>query len=397
MSKGEIGRRVRTALAEAFDDGRPDKVIAADLGMTPDAFSRAVNGERAFSALELAKVAELAQADVHFLITGSPDPNRVVFAARHDFDPETGQRQVPGKLDDEQTLEAVKLAYVQTQLDLLSDGDVAGSDAAAGEAGPVELPGDAAALRLLLGPNFVRTFADRAEEALGVDVMRIQGLSTDYSFALGSRRVILLRAQSNWFRSNYSLAHELAHLALGHHDVTSPASTAEVAANQFASDLLLPVEDMQSINWQAIDEERLARKVWEWGVSTRALEIRISALRLPVSPEVMAALRQPTQRLLRRHPEAIDDPRSISVSMGGFSLVSVLDPISTRMRESAERRIPAGLIKAHLDGIADGRLGKGTLAWLLETPIQELEVDEPLFAQETSIDDLAADLGFVGS
>jgi Zn-dependent peptidase ImmA (M78 family) len=387
---------VRAALTDAIGRDRPDKVIAAEVGMTPDAFSRAIKGERAFSSLELARLADLAQADVHYLITGEPDPFRVVFAARHDYDPATGTRDVPGEADDAETLNAVTLAYTQAQIWLNRERR---ADHAEGTttAGHVDLPSEAAAIRGLLGVGFVRDLADRIEEVFGIDVLRIQNLSTDYSFTLDGRRVILLKAQGNWFRSNYSLAHELAHLALGHHDVRGSASSAEMAANQFASDLLLPGEELRAINWQTIDEGQVARKIWEWGVSTKAIAIRLETLRLSASPEVSAALQQPTQRLLRMHPEATSEPRPIMVSTVGTLFATVLDPISTRMRDAAERRIPASLIKAHLDGIAAGQIAKGTLAWLLETPAQELGVDEPAPPQQVSVEDLAADLGLVGS
>mgnify|MGYP002347387338 CR=1 FL=1 len=395
MQQGsDIGDRVREAINRALPD-RSDASIAAEIGMTPDAFSRSMRGGRAFSTLEIARLGDLLSEDVHWLITGAPDPYRVVFAARHDWDPETMARHVPGRDDDSKTLEAIHLAYTQAQVWL--DATQAVEPGEGSPTGPVEppaLPPDPREVRALLGNDFVTTFADRVEDVFGVEVVRIPGLSTDYSFTLGKRRVIVLTAQSNWFRANSSLAHELAHLALGHHDVTTPESADEDAANQFGNELLLPEADMRAIDWQTITEEQLAHKIWEWGVSTKAIRYRLVGLRLPVAPAIWASLDEPTQRVLRRHPNATSTPVTVPP---GANLLAVTfaaaDPISTRLSRAAERRIPAALIKHHLDGIAEGKINKATLGWLLNTPVEELEVDEPAPPAENSADELIAAFG----
>ena len=88
-----IGQRVQAALPT----GIPQKQIAAKVGMTEDAFSRALRGQRGFSALELARLADVLDHDIHFLITGEPDPNRLVVSGRHNFDRETRSRSVNGE------------------------------------------------------------------------------------------------------------------------------------------------------------------------------------------------------------------------------------------------------------------------------------------------------------
>ncbi|MBL7519132.1 ImmA/IrrE family metallo-endopeptidase, partial [Frankia sp. CNm7] len=190
----QIGRSCPTAL---------HRDIADRVEMTADAFSRALRGKRAFSSIELARLADLLDADIHWLITGLPDPHRLVVAARHDFDHLTGRREVPGRDRDEQALRDVALAYRQAypQPERLR-----------------ELPDSPGAVRAALDEGFVRPFADRLESRLGVDVVRLADLSTAYSFAIGGQRVIALPATGNWFRENWSLAHELGHLALAHHD-----------------------------------------------------------------------------------------------------------------------------------------------------------------------------------
>ena len=88
-----IGDRARTAMRSA---GFRQKQLAERVGMTPDALSRALNDQRGFAAVELAAIATELNADVHELITGFPDPHRLVLSARHSYDHETGTRSVDG-------------------------------------------------------------------------------------------------------------------------------------------------------------------------------------------------------------------------------------------------------------------------------------------------------------
>jgi hypothetical protein len=332
--------------------------------MTPDAFSRALNGKRAFSSIELARLADELDADVHWLITGEPDPNRLVVAARHRFDHETGRRDVPGREADEQALRDIALAYRQ-------------SGGAARPAAP--LPTSAEQVRAALGEDFVRPFADRLEARLGVDVVRVAELSTAYSFTLGAQRVIALPATGNWFWENWSIAHELGHLALAHHDQGLPEAERdrhESAANAFAADLLLPPALLASTDWERLEPAELAELVWQWGVSTDALARRLHAVNGQASPIVRGWAGQPTQRLLRRH----------------WAADAGLDEITLRMDAAARRRFPLALQEVHLAGIESGTLGKGTLAWMLGIDPDALEVDVPV-EPDVDVDDLAAALG----
>src|SRR5690625_5969486 len=86
-----ISGRVRTAMRSVAIQ---QKQLAERVGMTPDALSRALSGQRGFAAVELAAIAAELDADVHELITGTADPHRLVLSARHSFDHETGARSV---------------------------------------------------------------------------------------------------------------------------------------------------------------------------------------------------------------------------------------------------------------------------------------------------------------
>lgn len=105
-----ISKRVRTALEAS---GLQQKRLAAKVSMAPDALSRALSGKRGFAADELAQIARLLDADVHYLITGEPDPHRLVLSACHSYDRANHSRSVDGLSQDKQLLSDLHLAYVQ--------------------------------------------------------------------------------------------------------------------------------------------------------------------------------------------------------------------------------------------------------------------------------------------
>ncbi|RRD04623.1 ImmA/IrrE family metallo-endopeptidase [Arachnia propionica] len=333
--------------------------------MTPDAFSRALRGERGFSAIELVSLAEELQQDVHYLITGEPDPNRLVLAARHDHDQNTRERSVSGYADDQQVLADIALAYRQ-----------AGQQNVA----PSRIPANLAEVRRLLEADFVRDLSARLEQSCGVDVVRTSDLSTSYSFHVGERAVIAIPGQGTWFRENWNMAHELGHLVLRHEAVIQhdgEVDGPEREANAFAAELLLPRAALESIDWNQMLAEELAAKVWQWGVSTQALRTRIAALGLPASQQVRNLLELSTQALLRRH----------------WRSRSRADEITLRMQAASQRRFPLWLQETHLNRIAEGVVPKATLAWMLGVTEEELDVETPEESTPISGAELDALLG----
>jgi transcriptional regulator with XRE-family HTH domain len=364
-----IGDRARESLGQLSSDMR-HRDVAEQIGMTPDAFSRALNGKRQFSSIELARLAELLEADLHWLITGQADPNRLQVAARHKFDHSTRLHTIPGLAGDEQVLADIALAYRQAYPD-------PENDAKPGMA--VKWPRSAAEAQDILGHDFVRNFAGQLERYLGLGVIRVAELSTAYSFAVGSHTVVALPATANWFRENWDLAHEVGHIVEGHHaDGISEheADKHEAAANAFAAELLLPAALIKDIRWDELPDGKLALYVWNWGISTDALYRRICSLLGDAPARIAHWASGPTQRLLRRH----------------LPVDSELDEITARMDEAAQRRFPLRLQEAHLNRVASGAIGKATLAWMLGIDAAALEVDSPEIP-EVDADELASALG----
>ena len=194
-----IGARV----AQAIPGTLTQAALAQKIEMTPDALSRSIHGKRAFATVELARIADVLKVDLYYLVTGEPDPHRLVPSARHAYDPETRQRSVGGLTEDREICEGIHLAYRQAYPQA---------------AGRAELPSTVEDWRERLGVGFPRDFLQRLVDA-GVDVVRVRGLSTSYSFWSAGRPVIAVGTSGNWFYQNWSLAHELGHLALGHQGV----------------------------------------------------------------------------------------------------------------------------------------------------------------------------------
>ncbi|MGL5830159.1 MAG: helix-turn-helix domain-containing protein [Angustibacter sp.] len=343
-----VGQRIRSAMPA----GLSQRGLADLVDMTPDALSRALNGQRGFSSAELARIAEQLGADLAWLITGRPDPLRVDVAARHSWDPARRQRVLPGAHDGEPTLAQVISSY-----------------RAAFPAGPPDsqpLPAEPVKLRALLGADFSREFPRRIER-LGVDVLQLPGLSTDYSLRIGGRGVIVLCTTQNWFRANWSLAHELGHLALGHHDSDDTVATNEQPADAFAAELLLPAADVTAVDWPRLTQSQLAEYLWKMGVSTQALRVRLATLKITPSAAVAAGLHLSTTELLREWGPG-EQP--------GDSAVHA-HHIARRTIPSAQRRLPEDLLTALSQRVATGHAPPQDLAWALDIPLDDVDYPEP--------------------
>lgn len=341
----QIGARV----ADSMPEGLKQLELAARVGMTPDALSRSLRGERGFSSLEIARIADELCVDLHWLITGEPDPRQIIVAARHSFDHNTKRHLVPNWPSDSEILNDIELVYRQAEQKLTDSTQV--------------LPRDPAELRRRLGNGFVRSLATRLESEFGIDVVRLPGLSTAYSFTVIGRRVIALPAEGNWFRENWSMGHEYCHLAEGHHEA---GFADEPQANAFAAEALLPEALMRGLDWESMDAATLAQHVWEWGISTDALSRRLNALGIRRSTAIDGLLAQTTQGLLRRHwRQPQEEPG---------------DAITLRMDAAASRRFPIALQQAHLELISAGQLDKASLAWMLGVDPDALEVEVPQVA-----------------
>lgn len=350
---GQLGERI-AARIDALVPRATRKAFAERVGMKDDALSRALSGQRGISSLELVAIADALDADVHELVTGVPDPRRILVLARHDFDRTSRSRSVPTHESDREVLENVRIAITQAGVE--------------GRQSEIATPADADEMRLVLGDGFVRPFIDRIEERLGVQVIRVAEIGTAYTGMFSGLPVIVIPAKGNWFRENWDLAHELGHLA---------GRTSEEDAHAFAAELLLPADLVKSIDWTGASPQTVADFLWETGVSSEALRIRLAALELGTQ-RLRDLLNAPTQKFLR-------SARSWSHTFG--------DEITERMDAAGRRRFPLSLQEAHEQRIEAGEIGPAYLAWMRGVVEQWIaDVYEP-DAVGVDIQELAEALG----
>lgn len=221
--------------------------------------------------------------------------------------------------------------------------------------------------RQILGNDFSQDLANRVEKHLGIDVIVLPLEKPGYSLQLGNRHVIVVGATDRWFRSNFTIAHELGHILLP--SASSGGSRCgEDAANAFAAELLMPTFYIRSVSWTEPDPSLIAERIWMMGVSTRALSARLDYLRPPVSDAVRSILKTPTPRLIR---ESL------------LSSVASSDDVTERMALSARRRFPQRLLTDLRKAVEAGRAPHASLAWALGVPGEE-ETDES--SEELSLD-----------
>lgn len=351
-----IGDRVRESIPADVSQRR----LAPEVGMTHDALSRAINGQRHFSAVELAKIAGRLGRDIHWLITGEHDPFRVRLAARHLW----AQGSVEQEEDDGKIVQRVVDAYRTAYDDV---GHVPSSVA--------PLPSNPVELRTRLADTDsgsadcignVRFLADRIQDVLAVDIVRDPHLQTDYSFRIGEHAVMLLRSTTHWFRANWSIAHELGHLVLGHHVSGHPNAIDEEPANAFAAEFLLPAERIRANDWQHMSRSDFTLWLWNAGVSTAAMRTRFKELGISISQDVHDAIQEPTPKLMRAYVGLI---RHQTRSHG--------DPIWERENATTGRRFPEHVVTTLTERVEAGRADPHLLAWVREVPVDDLYWPEP--------------------
>jgi Zn-dependent peptidase ImmA (M78 family)/transcriptional regulator with XRE-family HTH domain len=120
----------------------------------------------------------------------------------------------------------------------------------------------------------------RTAENRGVLVVfsPVQSSSVDaYSFDSTLRPVVLLNpTKRDYYRQRFDLAHELGHLVM-HADAEPGSKMLEDQANRFASELLMPAEEIRDQLPRAMNSTawaNLGRLKEHWGVSLQALLFR---------------------------------------------------------------------------------------------------------------------------
>jgi len=356
-----IGQRVRRAMART--EGLTQHALAVKIGLTPDALSRSINGHRAFSASELVAIAGELKTSVEWIITGSHGAYEPKLSARHAFDQAAGH-VVHDWAAAKNAVADVVLAYQQVRF---SGHPVPPLSR------PTATEAAANARQQLIrgtGERFVDDLPGAIEAAFGIDVFVLppraefmgghnvftQLSDEDHAYAgeVNGQQFIVISSGGAWYRKNFALAHELAHLLRGDPcflDEHRPATMEETWANAFASELLAPQEVIARLDWAGMSEQEVAQRLLEFGVSTQVLTISVSRLGVRGVP----ALNESTVQLVRRH-----EPKRF---------------------EQVERlyrtpRFPPALVDAHHKAVNEDGLAPGTLAWMLGIAPEDLRAPD---------------------
>jgi Zn-dependent peptidase ImmA (M78 family)/transcriptional regulator with XRE-family HTH domain len=134
-----------------------------------------------------------------------------------------------------------------------------------------------------VGPGPIQHAVHLAERAGVVVVFSEPGIAAidAYSLHTAGRPIIVLNpVKDDYYRQRFDVAHELGHLIM-HHDAEPGGKVAEAQANRFASEFLMPAEEIAPFLPSSTSGRgwaQLAELKEHWGVSLAALLYRARAL-----------------------------------------------------------------------------------------------------------------------
>ncbi|MFF2622454.1 ImmA/IrrE family metallo-endopeptidase [Oerskovia jenensis] len=323
--------------------------------MSPDKLSKSLNGHRAWSALELALIADAASTTVDWLLTGA-EVEAPSLAART-----TMARAV----DHRASIEMMeRFADADSQLQRLNGRrelkPLTGAKSVAARVAWAQS-------MLARGGKNVQTLdnaalADAVEEVFDIDVAidvlpdGVDGCAWQTS----SARIVTLRSTPYWARQRYTLAHELGHiLACDAQDLITESvdhrdkSPQEKAADRFAAYFLMPEAVLRGASPSGrLDRDTFLRLVNTLHVSPAALGWR--AFNLGLIDDVQ----RPRWGALTAEQCALEagEAELISQSRAG----------------SENRRLPRRIVNGHLRAYWAGQTSARPLARLLGTKPEEV-------------------------
>lgn len=275
--------RVRQVIA---DSGKSQGEFAADVGLDPSKMSKSLSGARRFSSLDLARIAEIGQVSVDWLLSGE-EPSLT-----------TAARAAAGSSSELAVTEATRLVELRASATRLGYPQPwqplpvrTGSSGAANQGRALAKEALARMTSLDLGPVVV-DLADVIEQAFGVDVCltRLGDQFDGLAASTAEAKVVVAGLTPVALRQRFTVAHELGHLLAGDdqgihtdQDIYSPDSRggdSEVRANNFAASFLMPEAELRSSVGSHFDEAAFAALAMRLMVTPSALAIRLETLRL---------------------------------------------------------------------------------------------------------------------
>ncbi|MFJ9242928.1 ImmA/IrrE family metallo-endopeptidase [Streptomyces sp. NPDC101776] len=268
--------------------------FAEAIGLAPDKLSKSLSGVRRFTSLDLARIAELGNTTVDWLLTGR-EPLRPAIAARTSASAvgEHGHGRLQDLVERFTTAHEVldlldlapelpELPSVRPDLRRYVDQGVALADDALARLAAAGMPA--------IGGLDTADLLQAVERAFGVDVAKIrlpEGIDGAAWQADGFRLIMIARTEVPT-RQRFTLAHELGHiLARDAQDLLTETHLSpghqkdltEVRANVFAANFLMPRSEISAAGREnGVTDEQLTALVVHFQVSPSALAARLGQL-----------------------------------------------------------------------------------------------------------------------
>lgn len=278
-----IPDRVREMIQES---GLSQREFGLHIGLDDSKLSKSLRGTRRFSSVDLARIAELCNVTVDWLVTG--DDTQIAVAARTTGGTAGTALEIAKRYGTLRT-DMASLGYTQPW-----SGSSNLSEAGSFQAQGTRLAKAATKRLAVKGSSVLQPdLASAIESAFGVDVAVValdqdfDGLAVSYPDV----KLIILAASTIPARQRFTLAHELGHLLAGDdqgvhldEDVFGKAQKrdgSELRANSFAAAFLMPEEILRERLIPAkFSEESFAGLAFDLMVTPSALAFRLLDLHL---------------------------------------------------------------------------------------------------------------------
>lgn len=283
VSGSSLEDRVKSLIEQS---GQTQELFGSAIELDSTKLSKSLNGHRRFTSLELARIADVANVSVDWLLGGADSQ----LAARVSADGSTISRAVA---------EAHRVAESRDNATFL--GVETTTTVAPTLSNPLWTEQGSELAEFVLSklgsrPDVTKesdSFALAIERSLGIDVCIASLDGGCDGLALSSAngaRVLMVATTGNPTRQRFTMAHELAHLLCQddqelHIDnnvmAGSRGESSEIRANAFAAALLMPEPDLEArFASRPIDREAFSQAVMDLMVSPSSLAWRLNNLKI---------------------------------------------------------------------------------------------------------------------
>lgn len=283
-SREEIAERVRGGIARLQ---MTQQDLARLVGLNPTALSKALNGQRDFKSVEIARIASALELRVGYLLgdeVTDPSANLKVAArlqSGNDVDLSGAMKGIKTALAVDELLRACDLPATSRpsiEVDKNPLPWLEGRDLAVEFRSVIGVTDD------FVPPIDFTDFALWIEQQTGIDVIfgAVPNGVDGISVSQGAFKLLMVNSETPATRRRWTIAHELGHLVAGDtQDLKVDyniyrRSPEEQRANSFAANLLLPSPGIRR-EWDSGNQgdEHISRLLDQYGVSLQALAYRL--------------------------------------------------------------------------------------------------------------------------